>query len=519
VFSAVSINAEAQGTQENTSKRLLQIDEDSMMIQPLKFHWSVVWFLITSCCLFAATAAHAAELFVGSATVSITPDRPVALWGQLHTRISQAVESPVTATALALESRDGEKVLDQAILVACDLVVIPEEALAKTRERVQKRVPDFPVNKIILSATHTHTAPALTEGIYEVPKEGVMQPAEYTDFFADRAAEAVLKAWETRQPGKASWGQGQAVVAHNRRAVYADGTAVMYGRTDPANFRMLEGYEDHDVDVLFFWDAKNTLLATAINVACPAQEVEGRSAINADFWHPVRESLRAKYGSELQVLGWTGAAGDQSPHLMFHKRADERMRKLRGVSPLQEIARRIVRAWEDAYEGAKQEMHGDVTLSHHFEQLELPRREVTEREWQLAKQSVAEYSKEKGKQTLAYWHQEVVKRYERQQAGTVEPFNMELHVLRVGDIAIATNAFELYTDYGIQIKARSSALQTFVIQLAGTGTYLPTERAVHGGGYSAIVQSNEVTPAAGQVLVDRTIDRINAFWSVTPKTE
>jgi hypothetical protein len=47
---------------------------------------------------------------------------------------------------------------------------------------------------------------------------------------------------------------------------------------------------------------------------------------------------------------------------------------------------------------------------------------------------------------------------------------MELHVLRFGDVAIATNAFELFTEFGIQMKARSRALQTFVIQLAGPGS-------------------------------------------------
>ncbi len=31
----------------------------------------------------------------------------------------------------------------------------------------QKRLPDFPVNKIILNGTHTHTGPVMTEGIYE----------------------------------------------------------------------------------------------------------------------------------------------------------------------------------------------------------------------------------------------------------------------------------------------------------------------------------------------------------------
>ena len=54
---------------------------------------------------------------------------------------------------------------------------------------------------------------------------------------------------------------------------------------------------------------------------------------------------------------------------------------------------------------------------------------------------------------------------------------MELHVIRLGDVAIATNVFELFTEFGIQIKARSRALQTFVIQLAGPGSYVPPRRA------------------------------------------
>ena len=38
------------------------------------------------------------------------------------------------------------------------------------------------------------------------------------------------------------------------------------------------------------------------------------------------------------------------------------------------------------------------------------------------------------------------------------------------------------TEFGIQIKARSRALQTFIIQLAGPGSYVPTGRADRGGG-------------------------------------
>ena len=89
---------------------------------------------------------------------------------------------------------------------------------------------------------------------------------------------------------------------------------------------------------------------------------------------------------------------------------------------------------------------------------------------------------------------------------------MELHAIRLGDVAIATNVFELFTEFGIQIKARSRALQTFVIQLAGPGTYVPTGRAARGGGYSAIAESNLVGPEGGQMLADRTVELMNSLW-------
>jgi len=89
---------------------------------------------------------------------------------------------------------------------------------------------------------------------------------------------------------------------------------------------------------------------------------------------------------------------------------------------------------------------------------------------------------------------------------------MELHILRLGDVAIATNDFELFTDYGVQIKARSPAVQSFIIQLSGPGTYIPTERAVRGGSYSAVIQSNRVGPEGGQVLVNQTVETIKLLW-------
>lgn len=458
----------------------------------------------------AGGLAQAAELWIGAARVEITPAGPVGLAGQMHTRIARTVETPLWAEAVALESRDKGRRLDQAIMVSCDLVVIPRDVLQKVRSRLEGRLEGFDPTKLFLSATHTHTAPVMEAGKYDLPAEGIVQPAQYVEFLCDRVAQAAAQAWQQRRAGAVGWGLGYAAIAQNRRAVYADGHAEMYGRTDVPTFRNLEGYEDHGVQSLFFWDREGQLLAVAVNVACTAQEVEGRSAIHADFWHPTRERLRSRYGKDLVVLGWIGAAGDQSPHPMFRKRAEERMLRLRGLDRLEELARRLVQAVDEAFEPARKDIRTDVLLVHRVETLQLPVRPVTEEEMRQAQAKAEALKHQPAERRRMIWHQEVVERFQRQKD---QPhYTAEVHVLRLGEVAIATNPFELFTDYGVQMQAKSRAEQTFVVQLVGPGGYVPTPKAVQGGGYSAIAESNEVGPEGGQTLVDRTVAILNALW-------
>ena len=95
---------------------------------------------------------------------------------------------------------------------------------------------------------------------------------------------------------------------------------------------------------------------------------------------------------------------------------------------------------------------------------------------------------------------------------------MELHVVRLGDVAFATNRFELFLDFGIRIKARSPAVQTFLIQLAANdkwcGTYLPSERAVANKGYGGSVYDNEVGPDGGRMIVEETIKMLKELWEM-----
>lgn len=469
-----------------------------------------------SCCLLMlgclTNTATAEQLLVGVSAVDITPSQPVALDGQRHVRIAKTAATPITANVLAMEARSGETAVDQAVIVSCDLVAIRAGVCQAVRTKVAKLVNDLDVQKLFLCATHTHTAPVTAEGTYTLPESGIMRPGEYSEWMTSRIAEAVADAWNKRHPAKVSWGQGQAVVAQNRRAVYADGSAKMYGPTNVPEFRGLEAMEDHNLEVLFFWSQDDQLLATAVNIACPSQEVEGESVINADFWHPVRERLRGEHGKDLAILGWTGAGGDVTPHLMFGRAADERMRKLRGLSRLDEIARRVVRGWEEAFDAAQLDIHDQIVLKHLVQTIELPCRKVTATEADEARTQMAQFADKPNERWNYLWHQRVVDLYERQQRGEALSLPMELHVIRLGDVAIATNEFELYTDYGIQIKARSPAVQTFVIQLTGSAGYLPTQRAVNSGGYGAVIQSAPVGPEGGQVLVDRTVALIRQLW-------
>jgi hypothetical protein len=474
------------------------------------------------------TNLFAGDLLVGTSTADITPSLPVALDGQFHLRIAKTIETPLTANVIALESRDGNRSIDAAIMVSCDVVGIPAKTLAMLRGELKKQMPGFDVNKIFLNAVHTHTAPVIENNptfSYQIPKEGVLQPEEYEVFFVKQIAEAIIKAWKDRKPGSVSWGMSHAAIAYSRRTVYADGSAVMYGNTNKPEFRNMEGIEDHDVNVLFFWNNKGKLIAMTVDVPCTAQEVEGRSAVNADYIHPVRERLRQRFGPDLVVLGWIGAAGDQSPRPLYRKAAEERMIKLRNLSRLDEIARRIFNAVEETYETVEQDRYADVQLVHKVETLTLPMRLVTEKEYAVSK---AEHDKaasmiaadpKSAEQQLARmtWNGDVLKRFENQKTNPNPTVQSEIHVLRIGDAVVCTNEFEMFTDYALRIEAQSRALQTFIIQLTGAGSYLPTERAVAGGGYSAVAQSSEVGPEGGQILVDRTVKLINDMFDAEKK--
>ncbi len=529
-----------------------------MMNLSLRIFCTALVMLVNLPAAALADADSASGLRIGWASVDITPDQPVVLRGQFHARVSERVMDPVTATALALESVGPEGVRDYTVMVSVDLVSVSDQLREEIREHLAQQLPDLEPTKVFFFATHTHSAPAFGSRTIErdaavAEQHGWDLPADWADwgveleampgqryrqFAAERIAEAVTQAWNKRQPGGVGFGLGHAVVGHNRLTAYTSGRSQMYGATDRPDFSHIEGYEDHSVHLLYTWDAEQRLTGVVINVACPSQVSESIYEISADFWHDTRVELRQRLGDDLFVLPQTAASGDQSPHLIGRRNqgenAEQRMERLTGRNRRQEIAVRIADAVTSVLPTIEQNIEWDPPLVHRVESIELTRRLISERDVQdaLAESEQWRGRYEQMRQALRddpeirnrrRWYTDITRAYRRTMRGIgvrerfelqqVEPkIPYEIHVVRIGDMAMATNPFELYLDFGVQIQQRSRAVQTFVVQLAGTGTYVPTERSVAGGAYGAVPASTAIGPEGGRELVEETLRMIESMW-------
>ena len=467
--------------------------------------------------------AGAAELKVGTAKADITPKKSVPLFGQFEMRLSEGVRSPLTVNVCAIEAVENGQPVDSAILVSMDLLYGYKTFGARVREKVAAMRPEIQVDKIVTFGTHTHDAPSL-EGGPEFPESDKTEGYQETlEDLSTRMAEAVATAWDARVPAEFSWGIEQIVLGQSRRACYFDGHAEMYGNPNKPEFSHYENPSDPDLGTLFFWDRQGKLLSVVVNAACPSQIVEHLNALCADYWHEVRNRLYQRFGDGVVVVACNAPAGDGAPHPQYRKLAVARMQDLRFGTEgsfeeklMLEFARRIDQAVGDAYECAVQDKRTDPAFRHISKNLELPLRIVTDAEYKEAVDSLAEYEKQlkdnpgKTPAEIAFmgfgWHGYVKDRYEAQHAGTAKPYSTVIHVIRFGEIAMATDEFELFVDYSMRIKARSPAMATFVADISdGFGYYLPTAKAVKAGGYSAVIQCAPVSPEGGQILVEETL--------------
>src|SRR5262245_46355507 len=168
-----------------------------------------------------ASLATAAELRVGAASEVITPPLGAPMAGYYLPRQAKGVDDDLFAKAIVIE-RDGVKVA----MVVCDLVTMPRKVVEEAREIIAK-TPGIPADRVMISATHTHTGPIVIRGSSQDPNEG--EPTtdvakQYTKSLPELIAKSVQKADAKLAPARASMAIGREEhLSFNRRYFMKDG--------------------------------------------------------------------------------------------------------------------------------------------------------------------------------------------------------------------------------------------------------------------------------------------------------
>lgn len=484
-------------------------------------------------------------LRIGWGTADITPKRTSELYGQYYRRVATAVRDPLSVTAVALEQASAGAPSSQAILVSCDQGGLNRELIGVVRERLGSRVPEFDASRLVISATHTHCAPSSYDSLQWWRHDPALLTTEqFRTMLIEGLVEAAAAAWRSRAPASVGVAFAHASVGHCRRPHYLDGSSEMYGATDRSDFAGMEGGHDDTVGVIGAWNERGDLTGLIVNVACPSQVMEATYVVTADMFGEARRQLRQRLGASLPIVCQVGAAGDQAPRdLAQPHRGGPTYWDEPGMI---ELGGRIAAAVAEALPRAEAGRAADALLRHEVLDLQLPLRTVSIAEYARAQAELAAlaarepadpdspesayarfvkktqereklpvpgpYDDKNDDFVLTRNLEAVVRRF--QLLRRTSTFGVEVHVLRIGNLALSTSPFELYLDYGLRIRARGPASFTLHAQLSGgEGGYLPTARAVAAGGYGALVANGSVGPEGGQLMVENILASMRRLFA------
>jgi hypothetical protein len=171
-----------------------------------------LWMLWTAC----SCACAAASFRAGAAQVDITPTRlPIRTAGNLTLTVVSNVHDRLHVRALVLD--DGSTRLALAVVDSC-MVAREDFDSAKL---AASRITGIPVDHMLVSSTHTHTAPA----VYGC--HGNDPEPEYRSGLLPKITESIVLAWRHLQPAKVGWGTSPLpTFVYCRRWVMQPGSAL-----------------------------------------------------------------------------------------------------------------------------------------------------------------------------------------------------------------------------------------------------------------------------------------------------
>jgi hypothetical protein len=338
----------------------------------------------------------------------------------------------------------------------------------------------IPAANILISATHTHTAPAVA-GVFQSDPD-----PEYTKFLTKKIAEGIENAHKRLAPAKLAWGVAEEPnQVFNRRWKMKPGTKITdpFGRgtdkvrTNPPRMSpdLVEsaGPTDPRVTVLSVQSADGKPLALYANYSL--HYVGDLPALSADYYGVFAGSVAAKLkaGPEFVGILSNGTSGDVN-NVNFKAEAAKTKPGDRCRLVADAVATAAVKAIEKA------EYTSRVRLKCVGKEIELGVRKPTAEEV-----TRAEGILEKAKGRELKGAEEVYARETVLMAKYPERVKVPLQVMVIGDAAVVAIPCETFAEIGLRIKKDLSPFKpTCVVSLAnGYFGYLPTPGQHALGGY------------------------------------
>lgn len=423
-------------------------------------------------------AAQSKVFRAGAFAQDISPLKfPVSSNGSMQDKLADSVHDPLHARCLVLD--DGMK---QLAIVVCDSCMIPRELLDEAK-RIASNATGIPVERMLISATHTHSAVTVT-GVFQSEPD-----AEYQQFLVERIAQGIQRAHANLRPAKIGWGVAQdQTQVFNRRWKVKPGTVLAdpFGKgTDrvkmnPGNLNaaLLEpsGPVDPDVSILSLQSPQGKPIGLLANYSL--HYVGGVPPLSADYFGEFARRMGELLGAENSDPPFVGIMSNGTSGDINNNNygAPPRPRQ-QPFEQIRHVADSVARAAMDAY---KQVKHRDwVSLAMAEREIELGVRLPSADDLVRAQELL---SMAKGP---PYQNQPEIYARETVLLAKYPPtVKVRLQAVRIGELGIVSSPCETFAAIGLEFKRRSPLKPTFTIELAnGYNGYLPTPEQHALGGY------------------------------------
>ena len=423
-------------------------------------------------CLVSMPSARA-ELRAGAAKVDVTPPvLPVIRNGGFLEATDNKISDPLHARCLVLDDR-----VTRLAIVVVDSCMVPMD-LCDEAKRLASDKTGIPVDRILISATHAHSAPSAMNYCL-----GTRADPRYRKFLPAKLAKSIIDANAALQPAKAAWGRADAAeYTACRRWSYIRGrelTDPFGGKTVRAN--MHPGYgnanavgptgpDDPWLSFLSVQTAGGQPLALLANFSM--HYFSGHNGLSADFAGAFSEGLAkrlAKGESSFVGIMSQGTSGD----LWW---GDYSLPKAQSWS-MHEYVDRLIELVTQRL--AKLEHSTEVPLGFAESRIELYRRTPDAARLKWANELLAKMNGQRPRNRPEVY---------AEQAAWIRDNPVEtvpLQAVRVGVLGMTAIPCEVYGLTGLKLKSASPLPLTFNISLAnGASGYIPPAEQHLLGGYT-----------------------------------